>query len=53
VNIEYLYNSQFDTSTFFVWDGMNLVDKLMYPGKMSDEEVRKTKERIRKMQEKK
>jgi hypothetical protein len=47
MRIEYLYNDQFDTSTFFVWNGMNLVDKLIYPGEMSSKEVQETKKRIR------
>jgi len=44
--IEYLYNKSNDQSTFYVWVGMELVDKLMYPGVMSLEEIKATKERI-------
>jgi len=46
MRIEYLYNKANDQSTFFVWVGMELVDKLIYPGEMSLEEIKATKERI-------
>ena len=46
MRIEYLYNKANDQSTFYVWDGMSLVDKKIYSGEMSLEEIKATKERI-------
>jgi hypothetical protein len=48
MRVEYLYNDRWNTSTFYVWKGMELVDKFIYEGKMDTEEVKKTKERIEK-----
>ena len=46
--IEYLYNKSNDQSTFYSWNGMELVDKHIYPGIMSLEEIKATKLRIEK-----
>ena len=46
LRVEYLYNKGNNTSTFYVWKAMELIDKLIYPGEMSLEEIKATRERI-------
>ena len=46
LRVDYLYNKGNNTSTFYVWKAMELIDKLIYEGKMSLEEIKATRERI-------
>ena len=46
LRVEYLYNKGNNTSTFYVWKAMELIDKLIYSGEMSIEEIKATRERI-------
>ena len=46
MRVEALYNKQFDTTTFYVWEKMTLVDKLIYSGVMSASEVEAERKKI-------
>lgn len=46
MKIEVLYNDKWNTTTFYIWKNMELVDKFIFEGKMTTEEIKDKKKQL-------